>query len=78
MCKKCKSEKIDIFAKFEDIQICDDCGSNMEKIAGFAGFELKFNPKTDVWTWDGRRNPYWDAVKAEKSKGNKVKGWNEK
>jgi hypothetical protein len=76
-CPKCGEEKIDVYAKYEDVRLCDKCKEQMVKNCNCSHFKLVYNNKTDMCSWQGESSQYWMEYKKQKAEGKNVKPYGE-
>lgn len=76
-CTKCNFVEEDEIRYPNEEYKCPKCQGIMRQLVGKFTFELKYDPKKDLFDWQGNRSQYWSVVKAERRKGRDVKGHNE-
>ena len=78
-CPKCDYVLEDEFALTNAKIKCPECKKgNLKRVIGNLNFKLLYDPKKDLFDWQGNRTQYWSSVKEERRKGRDVKGFNEK
>ena len=77
-CPACNHIAEDEFRYHDDNFECPECSENMTQHIGKLNFKLLYDPKKDLFDWQGNKSQFWSSVKEERRKGNKVKGSNEK
>ena len=77
-CTKCEFIENDEFRYTDEIYNCPKCQTIMKQLMGKMTFELKYDPKKDLFDWQGNRSQYWSEVKKQRREGKDVKGAHEK
>lgn len=79
ICPKCGFQD-EFFVQLDETVKCEKCKSKMEliEVPQHTSFKLTYDPKKDITDWQGNSSQYWNAVKEERRRGNKVKGLYEK